>query len=345
MAISRGKNKILLVGSLPNKHPDSIGGATMLFKNLIDYCTQAGHKYTLLTSNRFNFRLHAIPDILRMYCVGFFKFLFCNIAMVNVSGRGISWVAPYFILLGKIFNKKIVIRVFGGNLADTFDAAKGTKRKVLEWTIRNASILFVETKVSVDYFQAYNPATKWLPNVREPIVAYTQKSSFSKRFIFLGQIKKSKGIDELLAARKRLGEDYTLHLYGPVLEDEYAALDASSGYEGVLRKEQVADTLGQYDVLVLPTFWAGEGYPGVIIEGYAMRLPCITTRWNAIPEIVEEGKTGLLIAPKSVDELEKAILHFDENNYPAMSKAAYQKFDEFDSEKVNGELVHLLQNT
>lgn len=333
------------MGSLPNKHPNSIGGATMLFKNLIDYCNKAGYKYTLLTSNRFNFSWYAIPDFLRVYCLGFFKLLGSDVAMVNVSGRGAILIAPYFILLGKIFNKKIIIRVFGGNLADTFDAAKGIKKKILAWTVKNASILFVETKVSVDYFRTYNPHTKWLPNVREPVAAYTHKSSFSKRFIFLGQIKTSKGIDELLAVKKRLGEDYTLHLYGPVLEDKYASLDASSGYEGVLTKEQVADTLRDYDVLVLPTFWAGEGYPGVVIEGYALGLPCITTKWNAIPEIVEEGKTGLLISPKSVDELEKAILYFDENNYPAMNKAAYQKFDEFDSEKVNDKLVHLLQNT
>jgi len=343
MAMSKQKNKILLVGSLPNKYPNSIGGATMLFKNLVDYCNENQQQHSLLTSNLFNFRLYSVPDILRVYCLGFFKLLFADVAMINVSGRGISWVAPYFILLGKIFDKKIIIRVFGGNLAETFDVTEGRKKKILAWVIKNAHVLFVETKILVNYFEPHNPNTKWLPNVREPIVNNTQKTSFSKRFIFLGQIKKSKGIDQLLAVKARLNKDYELHLYGPILDNKYDSLEASI-YKGILRKEQVAGILQQYDVLILPTFWKGEGYPGVIIEGYALGLPCITTRWKAIPEIVDEGKTGLLITPKSVDELYEAILHFDEKNYPAMSDAARQKFSKFNSEEVNAELLSLLHH-
>lgn len=338
------KNKILFVGSLPNRHKSSIGGATMLFQNLIDYCDEKNYNYSLIVSNLFNFSLFAIPDILRVYVLGFFKLIACDVAMINVSGRGVYLVAPYFIFWGKLFNKKIVIRVFGGNLSETFDAAKATRKKILTWTIQNANALFVETKALVNYFQVHNTNTKWLPNARKPISGHHQKSSFSKRFIFLGQIKKSKGIDQLLATKKRLEADYTLHAYGPILEDEYASIKKGPVYKGVLIKEQVPDVLKDYDVLVLPTFWEGEGYPGVIIEAYALGLPCITTNWNAIPEIVEHGKTGMLISPKSVEELHEAILYFNEDNYPAMNEAAQQKFNEFNSNEVNAKLLRLLES-
>ena len=127
--------------------------------------------------------------------------------------------------------------------------------------------------------------------------------------------------DEVLRAFQSLNESYSLSIYGPIKEHKYRNSPSfQEVYKGIVPKEAMPAILMEHDLLVLPTHFTGEGYPGSIIEAYAVGMPVITTRWKAIPEIVEQGKTGLLISIKSHLELLSAIQHFDESNYLAFSK-------------------------
>ena len=90
-----------------------------------------------------------------------------------------------------------------------------------------------------------------------------------------------------------------------------------------------------YDVLILPTYHEGEGYPGIILEAFSLGLPVISTNWNSIPEIVKHNENGLLVPIKDVDSLIKAILYFNQNNYQNFRTNAINSFDQFDSQLVN----------
>jgi glycosyltransferase involved in cell wall biosynthesis len=89
--------------------------------------------------------------------------------------------------------------------------------------------------------------------------------------------------------------------------------------------------LADYDVLVLPTFWKGEGYPGVIIEAFCAGVPVIATSLDGIKEIVSHGKNGLLVQPKNVAELAGAMRSITMACYPEFSKNAKKSFQQFDS--------------
>jgi len=100
------------------------------------------------------------------------------------------------------------------------------------------------------------------------------------------------------------------------------------------------ETIQKYDVLILPTFYQGEGYPGVIIEAYSLGLPVITTNWKAIPEIVENRKTGLLIEPRSTAALVDAMKSFNKYNYKDFSKNARVYFEKtFSTKRVAGNAI------
>jgi len=60
------------------------------------------------------------------------------------------------------------------------------------------------------------------------------------------------------------------------------------------------------DVVVLPSLC--EGTPLVLLEAMACGKPVVATRVGGIPEIVEHGKDGILVRPKDVKGLSKAIL-------------------------------------
>jgi glycosyltransferase involved in cell wall biosynthesis len=69
--------------------------------------------------------------------------------------------------------------------------------------------------------------------------------------------------------------------------------------------QDVADIIAALDLLVLPSHY--EPFGRALIEAMAAGKPVVGTNVGGIPEIIEDGVTGLLVAPGSPDELAEAI--------------------------------------
>ena len=169
-----------------------------------------------------------------------------------------------------------------------------------------------------------------LPTSRKDNTSYLRPTDrpFQKRFVFMGHVKATKGIDIVLEALQQLDDTYTVHFYGPIKDKKYQTTfnNTHSNYQRLLQKEEVLPTLQEYDVLILPTYFSGEGYPGAIIEAYSLGLPVLTTHWKAIPEIVKHETTGYLIQPKSVEAFIEGIQFFNSDNYTDLSQNARNYF-------------------
>jgi len=156
-----------------------------------------------------------------------------------------------------------------------------------------------------------------------------------ERFVFLGQVKKTKGIDVILDSVPFLTDGVTIDIYGPLRNGYTGDGITSRGqgkvfYQGILTRDQLETALGEYDSLVLPTMHIGEGYPGVVLEAYAKGLPVIVTNWLSIPEIVDE-KSGILIDPGNVSMFAEAVnkLFKDDKLYMKLSAGAKNRAKEF----------------
>ena len=103
---------------------------------------------------------------------------------------------------------------------------------------------------------------------------------------------------------------------------------------GSIEHDKVLDILNDYDIVLLPSFHPGEGYPGIIIESYSIGKPVIATNLKGISEIVVNNKTGILIPVKDTNALYEAIKKIDVNNYMKYSENALKHFDVFDSDIV-----------
>ncbi len=77
---------------------------------------------------------------------------------------------------------------------------------------------------------------------------------------------------------------------------------------GRVEPNSISQILSEHDCLLLPTFYEGEGMPGVIIEAYQSGIPVIASRWRDIPELIQHEKTGLLVEPRSMEDLTRAML-------------------------------------
>lgn len=70
-------------------------------------------------------------------------------------------------------------------------------------------------------------------------------------------------------------------------------------------KDDVIDWYAAADVMVLPSL--SEGFPFAVLEALVMSCPVVATAVNGVPEIIAEGKTGLLVPPRDTRALEVAI--------------------------------------
>ena len=64
--------------------------------------------------------------------------------------------------------------------------------------------------------------------------------------------------------------------------------------------------LAACDIVVQPSHW--EGFGLVLVEAMAARRPVVATAVSAIPEVVRDGETGLLVPPHDPDALARALL-------------------------------------
>lgn len=337
---------ILLIGPVTNAEAGLIGGATISFGYLKDYFEKQKLAFSLINTQHFPKGVFKIFNPLIVLCKVLILVFKSDIIFLNSSRGGTKYLAPLLYGLSKLFNKRFAFRPFGGNIK-AYTAQYG---RIQSWLFKNtvlkADAFFLQTKELMAFYQKLAAKVYHLPTSRiAPDILFLKEKDFKKRFIFLGLVIPEKGIDLILQAKEQLEKDYTIHIYGPLGNQKYptAFEKYPDIYQGILKKEQVLTTLSNYDVLILPTFYEGEGYPGAIIEAYSLGLPVITTHWKAIPEIVENQQTGILIEPNSAEPLRTAIEFFNPSNYTAFSKNARSYFlKNHDSDVVNQRVVEIL---
>jgi glycosyltransferase involved in cell wall biosynthesis len=70
-------------------------------------------------------------------------------------------------------------------------------------------------------------------------------------------------------------------------------------------RQDIPELLALSDLFVLPSLW--EGLPNAVLEAMAMGTPVIATAVDGCPEVIHNGKTGLLVPPGDSDALSQAI--------------------------------------
>lgn len=325
--------KLLLIGSLTNKKdPLKTGGTVVLFELLVNELKERKIVFDVIDTLKENYPNPTIAYLFTSFKLikNFGKYEFISLQATNNS---LILLGPIMVFLSKLHKKKTSMRKFAGNLDVAYKNSNFLKKMIIRYVLKNTNINFFETKYLVDYFYKFNKNTYWFPNVREQVIIPKIPRSFNKRFIYIGTINEEKGIDEIIAISDQLDDDYTLDLYGPILESKYSKelfQQKKVNYRGSLNPTDVIDVLDSYDVLILPSY--REGYPGVIIEAFSLAIPVITTKLEGIMEMVQHSINGLLIDVKDSKQLQNAIESIDNEYYAILSENALKSFPSFDSQ-------------
>lgn len=88
------------------------------------------------------------------------------------------------------------------------------------------------------------------------------------------------------------------------LEERIERLDLESQFHLVGHQVDMPRFLREIDVMVVSS--DSEGFPMILLEACAMRVPCIATAVGGVPEVLRDG-AGLLVQPGSVEALTEAM--------------------------------------
>jgi colanic acid/amylovoran biosynthesis glycosyltransferase len=195
---------------------------------------------------------------------------------------------------------------------------------------------------------------------RFPYVERRRAADEPTRVLSVGRLVEKKGIAyaiEAMAHLKASGRRvlYTVAGAGPLrgeLERKVGELGLREEVHlvGPKNQEEVIALLRGAHLLVAPCVTAAsgdqEGIPNVLKEAMATGIPVVSTQHSGIPELVQDGVSGLLAPERSSTALAERLAHLIDHpeRWPTMGRAGRARVEaEFDSAKLNAELAELYQ--
>ncbi len=151
---------------------------------------------------------------------------------------------------------------------------------------------------------------------------------------FAGRARRIKGVGYLVRALRHIPAEINPHLLLAGDIDDYV-LKAMLRRNSVSRqvhcagfREDAASLMGACDAFVMPSL-KREGLPRALVEAMAQGVPSVATRVGGIPELVEDGVSGLLVPPRSASALARALtaIATDKAEANAMGARARERID------------------
>lgn len=202
---------------------------------------------------------------------------------------------------------------------------EGVKRDLINYNITSKPLHVIANGnvngIDLEYFDR-------TPEVMEKAYSYKKEGTFT--FCFVGRMVKDKGINELVHSFLRLYQDDTrvrMLLVGPfekeldpVLPEVEEQILHHPGICFIGFQSDVRPFLAASDALVFPSY--REGFPNVVIQAGAMRIPAIVTDINGCNEIVLPDRNGMIIPAKNEQALYEAMKYFASHSVEVEKMAA-----------------------
>ena len=270
------------------------------------------------------------PDIVHIHSSAFLSFWEKSTMGRMAHRQGIPWVLH---LHDGFFES------FLGNLRNPL-------ARLARANMQSASAVITVCEAWCDWLNEWVEPEKirYLPNaIRAQDFPQAFSSRDTPRLLFLGDLSESKGIYDLCDALGDLhssGLDFEVDLVGgaasaATLQEVHRRfagrnLSGRCTFHGPIYNEGRNRLLEQAAIFVLPSHT--ESFCLANLEAMACGLPVISTRTGAIPEVVREGREGLLVTPRDVEGLKGALatLILDPQKRSAMGQAARLRAQRFD---------------
>ena len=251
-----------------------------------------------------------------------------------------------------------------------FDFKTETRRKIQKYVAKNAYKIIVpssylknivlkwgidEEKIKVIYNAFEAPAlSAGRPVLKETKEELRKKLNLSGTvLISAGRLVPWKGFDKLIEIMPEIIKeipDAKLYIIGSGPEEENLKSKISNlkikenvFLIGQVFHDKALEYLKAGDIFILNTGY--EGFSHFLLEAMAMEILIITTNVGGNPELIENGKNGILLEYNNKEELKKRIIELAKNETlkKELIEKAKRKVAEFDAGKMLEETVKILR--
>ncbi len=321
-----------------------IGGHKLLTTQALGELGQRGFALEVLDTSGnvtnispWTFQFNRLARFLRVIWGVVTKIRRCQVAFLILAPHSALVLGSSVWAICRMAHRPLVLRPAGGDLSLVYAKYSAMARWLAKRTWMRCSLVYVETRQTYRDFN-HLPNFHWFPGTRNVEVPTMVGREEVRKLIFVGRLHMTKGLGEALDACRHLPEECHLHVFGPGMSDtNWSLFEAhpKATYGGVLKPEEIPRVLNEHDLLLFPSYYSGEGHPGVILEAFQCGLPVIAAKWRAVGELVVHEQNGLLVEPRSADAVRTAIerLLGDPDLYRRLCEGATRRGEEFRSAK------------
>lgn len=276
--------------------------------------------------------------------------------IISVATRGLFALAlsPLSAMLGR---RRVCVLAIGGMTDQHITRLKKPLRARVQRFLRGVDLVVVELSGVATAMSRLGFANILrLPNFRAKDKA--GQDSVDKpqngdmlRCVFLSRVTEDKGIGDAVAAVAMVQEwapvcRCSLDVYGPLEGVDPVAWPASIvHYKGVVSPDKVVDCLLHYDVMLLPTRFEGEGFPGALIDAAFAGLPAIVSAWRFSVDIITDDVNGFRVPARDPEAIAEKLVYLANHREVLMrlKDGALSSANRYDSAVVVPQLLRALE--
>lgn len=264
--------------------------------------------------------------VLLLVAALFFSSLW-KVFMKRIDVLNPHWAIPQgfvAVVVKFITGKKVVLTVHGG---DIFNLNGKIMTKIKRFVLKHSDMVCPNSNATMEacreiYDREYTiiPMGIYMDRFVEKLPSKSIQDRHnlnSFTILFVGRLAEVKGVEYLLDAVRKLKQEkqeFKLLIVGdgPLKQSfesyvEQHQLSEFVELVGWVPSDQLNDYYSVADVFVGPSLSEPQGL--VFCEALATGTPVIATNVGGLPDIVQEGKTGYLISPKSSDAIKSKLLY------------------------------------
>lgn len=264
-----------------------------------------------------------------------------NLKIHKVARADVLYITPgqsffgivkyaFFIIIAKLYRKKIIVHIHGNFLHQEYDKLKKTNKMIAKKLIgaansgivlskslkKNLSPFLADEKIETvnNFFEDY---------LAESIEDVLENKSLEKlKIIYLSNLMLEKGIMDLLSAIELLQKNninYEAKIAGNIdvkIKDNILKKISELQhvtYLGVVESEKKKNLLLWGNVFVFPTYYKMEGQPIALIEAMVTGNVLLSTNHAGIPEIFSE-KNGCFIKKRDPQDIYQKLIKIQNNS-------------------------------
>ena len=314
-----------------------IGGIAQHVDGLSQFLTTSGHQVDIISSaNTLTIPIKRLKNP---------SFMFSSILKTKFK-KNMDFVHSHH-LVGALAMKSLSCKkilsihgIYSKNIAKLYGKTTSNLSEKYENTALNlADVITVNSNEGYNHYTEMGFNVVQIPNAID-LDAMPKKSNrqYENQIIFAGRLSKEKGVETMIEAASQLPDNYHLLVAGsgPLEEmvKDLAAKKINVHYLGYQSKQNVLSLIHSSDLLIQPSL--EEGMSSTLLEAMGCGTCIVGSNIEGISEIVENGKTGVLVEPNNSNELLNKILELlpKKEKRLRMAKEGLQVVKQYDWKKV-----------